>query len=110
MVFFFFLVYVYFDWKIFQLNNIFKYKYFVELYSIGIWNYFFVVEVGLLIRNIVIKGVDDVGYVFDKQLFGSCMLISLFYDMVLFNRRVCMENVEFYYCGQEGWNDYFDFR
>lgn len=65
---------------------------------------------GLLTRNIVIKGADDAGYVLDKQSFGSRVLISSFHDMVSFNRRVRMENVEFHHCGQEGWNDYFDPR
>lgn len=60
------LVNVYCDCKIFELNDILKYRYIVELYSIGIWNYILVVEVGLLIRNIVIEGVDDVDYVFDN--------------------------------------------
>ena len=65
---------------------------------------------GLLTRNIVIKGADDAGHVLEKQSFGSRVLIGSFNGMVSSNRRFRMENVEFHHCGQEGWSDYFDPR
>lgn len=65
---------------------------------------------GLLNRNIVIRGADDADQVLEKQSFGGRVLIGSFDGMDTSNRRVRVENVEFHHCGQEGWADYFDPR
>ena len=58
----------------------------------------------------MIEGADDANQVLDKQSFGGRLLIGSFDGMDTSNRRVRVENVEFRYCGQEGWSDVSDPR
>lgn len=76
-----------------------QFKYIVEIYKVGNWMYILVVEVGYLINNIVIKGVENFLFGWGK-LFGCCVFVKGF---------VRIEYVEILYCGQEGWIDDYDF-
>lgn len=68
-------------------------------------------EVGLLTRNIVIEGADDINGALNKQLFGCRVLVSSIKGFQgNKQRRIRIENVEFRYCGQEGWTDFYDPR
>lgn len=68
-------------------------------------------EVGLLTRNVVIEGAEDVTGLQEKQLFGCRVLVSSIKGShENKERRIRIENVEFRNCGQEGWSDYYDPR
>ena len=99
------------DRKTVHLDDSLKFKHLSATYQTGNWNYSLAAEVGLLTRNVVIEGADDVDGMLEKESYGCRVLIRSFGgNQASYDRRVRIENVQFRRCGQEGYSDYDDPR
>uniref|UniRef100_A0A673UX60 Fibrocystin-L n=1 Tax=Suricata suricatta TaxID=37032 RepID=A0A673UX60_SURSU len=99
------------DQKILILNDTLSYTHRAERYHVpGTGqSYTLAADVGILSRNIKIRGEDYPGWF--KESFGARVLVSSFTEkMMTFKGNAKISNVEFYHCGQEGFRDSTDPR
>lgn len=110
MFFFFITVRVFSDGRTLQLNRTLKNNHLAEKDTTRNWNYSLAAEVGLLTRNVVIAGADDLNGVLEKESFGCRVLFGTVEGNDSPTRRIRVENVEFRHCGQKGLTDTSDPR
>ena len=93
------------------VKGTFKFKHLGGRYLIGNHMLRMAAKVGLLTRNIVVKGADDPSGSLGEQSFGCRVLVGSYMDAgIRYRGKAMISNVQFENCGQYGWNEDYDPR
>ncbi|XP_035686784.1 fibrocystin-L-like [Branchiostoma floridae] len=97
------------DGRTLTLNSSLAYEHIYHSDTVNGKTYTMAAEVGLLTRNIKIKGADYQGLF--SESFGARVLVGSFNTGgQTYTGYARIKNVEFYHTGQEGWNAFYDPR